>query len=97
MEQISKETVKKIAAMAMLPLTEEEALQTAGDLQRILSYGEVLKQGETETETAEETRTSFFREDRIVPCDCRQELFSQAPDCQDGFYRVPKTVVQEGK
>ncbi|MBA4542836.1 MULTISPECIES: Asp-tRNA(Asn)/Glu-tRNA(Gln) amidotransferase subunit GatC [Thermoactinomyces] len=89
---ISKEQVQKVAALARLKLTEQEADQYTVQLNNILQFAEKLN--ELETEQVEPTShvlpmANVLREDEVVPSLPREKALANAPDQQDGMFRVP--------
>ncbi|MBH8604664.1 Asp-tRNA(Asn)/Glu-tRNA(Gln) amidotransferase subunit GatC [Thermoactinomyces sp. CICC 10522] len=89
---ISKEQVQKVAALARLKLTEQEADQYTVQLSNILQFAEKLN--ELETEQVEPTShvlpmANVLREDEVMPSLPREKALANAPDQQDGMFRVP--------
>ncbi|MBH8598491.1 Asp-tRNA(Asn)/Glu-tRNA(Gln) amidotransferase subunit GatC [Thermoactinomyces sp. CICC 10523] len=89
---ISKEQVQKVAALARLKLTEQEADQYTVQLNNILQFAEKLN--ELETEQVEPTShvlpmANVLREDEVMPSLPREKALANAPDQQDGMFRVP--------
>jgi aspartyl-tRNA(Asn)/glutamyl-tRNA(Gln) amidotransferase subunit C len=89
---ISKEQVQKVAALARLKLTEEEADQYTTQLNNILQFAEKLN--ELETEQVEPTShvlpmANVLRADEVIPSLPREKALANAPDQQEGMFRVP--------
>jgi aspartyl-tRNA(Asn)/glutamyl-tRNA(Gln) amidotransferase subunit C len=91
------ETVRALAGLARLELSEEELERFAPELERILTAFEVLSRP---TAAATTTGTPALpmpavprtREDVPMPSVPRDELLSCASESEDGFFAVPKTV-----
>jgi aspartyl-tRNA(Asn)/glutamyl-tRNA(Gln) amidotransferase subunit C len=89
---ISKEQVQKVAALARLKLTEQEADQYTTQLNNILQFAEKLN--ELETEQVEPTShvlpmANVLRADEVIPSLPREKALANAPDQQEGMFRVP--------
>ncbi len=97
---ITEETVKYVAALAKLKVTEEENMnhvmeKVAQDLDRILEYIETMNGLDTEgVEPMSHVLPvkNVFREDEVVNQDDREELLKNAPRQIGGSFAVPKTV-----
>jgi aspartyl-tRNA(Asn)/glutamyl-tRNA(Gln) amidotransferase subunit C len=97
---ITEETVKYVAALAKLKITDEENINdvtenVAQDLKRILEYIETMN--ELDTEGVEPMShvlpvKNVFREDEVINTDNREELLKNAPRQIAGSFAVPKTV-----
>jgi len=96
---ITKSDVDKIAELARLDLTQEEAEQFTGQLASILSYVEKLNELDTsgvepmshsltDAESGEQVR----RPDIVMPCLGQTLATENAPDSQAGFFRVPRVI-----
>lgn len=89
---ITREQVKYVAAVARLKLTEEEAEQYTEQINNILQFAEKLN--ELDTEHVEPTShvsvaKNVMREDEVRPSLDREKVLQNAPDSQDGMFRVP--------
>ncbi|WP_280139738.1 Asp-tRNA(Asn)/Glu-tRNA(Gln) amidotransferase subunit GatC [Lihuaxuella thermophila] len=89
---ISREEVQKVAFLARLKLTEQEADQFTGQLNDILQFAEKLN--ELDTDQVEPTShvlpmANVMREDEVKPSVSGEKALSNAPDQQDGMFRVP--------
>lgn len=87
--------VEKIALLSMLHLTEEEKKLYAEQLDSILEY--INKLNELDTTDVEPTShvlplKNVFREDIAGSSLSREDALRNAPDKQEGFYRVPKII-----
>ncbi len=92
--------VRHIAHLARLKTSDEEVGLLAGQLTAILDYFAQLSELDTSDTppTAHALPVSnVFREDRVCPClDPKQALYN-APQQQDGFFRVPKVLDRGGE
>lgn len=93
--KITQETVKYVAALAKITVSEEEKRKIALDLDHILDYIETMN--ELDTEGVEPMShvlpvKNVFREDIVVNGDNREQLLKNAPKQKDGCFAVPKTV-----
>ena len=91
------ETLRELARLARLELTEEELARLAPELGRILAAFEVLGRhaARSEPDPAEPgaaARGVRTRAAEPLPSLRREELLASAPRSQDGFFVVPKTV-----
>jgi aspartyl-tRNA(Asn)/glutamyl-tRNA(Gln) amidotransferase subunit C len=89
---ISREEVQKVAFLARLKLTEQEAEQFTGQLNDILRFAEKLN--ELDTEHVEPTSHvlpmfNVLRDDEVRPSIPREKALVNAPEQKDGMFRVP--------
>lgn len=92
---ITEETIKYVAALAKLSISEEEKTSATKDLSNILAYIETMNQ--LDTDAIEPMSHVFpvknvFREDEVVNTADRENLLANAPVKKDGCFVVPKTV-----
>ena len=95
--KITLQQVEHVARLARLALSEEEKEQMRSQLDRILGYIEKLNQ--LDTTTVEPTShvipmTNVLRDDVLAPSLDREEALGNAPDRQEGFFRVPRIIEQ---
>ena len=95
MAEITRETVEKIARLANLSLTEDETTRFASQLGNILEYVKALSrldtQGVPQTAYALPMQ-NVWREDVERPCLDRETVLAEAPDPQDGCFKVPRII-----
>ncbi len=93
--QVSKEEILHIAKLANLNLKEEEVETYMGHLEEILNFANVVNQapidGLEETIGANDAY-NVFRKDEIVQCIDREELLQNAPESQEGMFKIPKVI-----
>ncbi|WP_028563306.1 Asp-tRNA(Asn)/Glu-tRNA(Gln) amidotransferase subunit GatC [Paenibacillus pinihumi] len=92
---ITIKDVEHVAALARLELSEEEKEQFTGQLNAILKYAEKL--GELDTDNVEPTShvqpiTNVMREDVSRPSTGVEKAMRNAPDEEDGQFRVPAVL-----
>lgn len=87
--------VEKIAHLARLAVTDEEAQQLTGDLSRILDL--VAQMEQVDTSSVEPmahplNMNQRLREDRVTEENNRELYQSVAPSTENGLYLVPKVI-----
>lgn len=97
MSRIDKEAVRHVALLARLELSEEEIERFAHELGDILDY--VAKLEELDTTDVPPTSHSLplanvMREDMVKPSLAKDEALSNAPETENGCFKVPQ-VIQE--
>jgi aspartyl-tRNA(Asn)/glutamyl-tRNA(Gln) amidotransferase subunit C len=90
--------VRHVATLARLDLSEDEIRHFETDLNNILAFVEKL--GELDTADVPPTSHSLplhnvFREDEVLASLSNEDALSNAPEHEDGCFRVPM-VIQEG-
>jgi aspartyl-tRNA(Asn)/glutamyl-tRNA(Gln) amidotransferase subunit C len=88
---LTKEEVKKIAVLAKIGLSENEAEALQKDLSAVLDYVDELKAVNVDglEEISQVTGlVNVQRLDVVVDHGNRQEIFSQAPEMKDGYFKV---------
>ena len=89
------DTVTKLAHLARLDLAAEEREHLVGELSKIMTFIEQLREVDTEG-VAPMTSVAHMalprRPDMVSDGNCRDKVLANAPDAQDGFYLVPKVV-----
>lgn len=95
LSEISRDQVEHVAKLARLNLTEEEAVQYTTQLNAILNFFEKLN--ELDTENVEPTSHvmevyNVMREDEERPSIDRDEALRNAPDQEDGHFKVPAVM-----
>ena len=88
---LTKEEVVKIASLARIELTEKEVEKFRKEISTVLEYVDELQKVNTEglEEVSQVTGlVNVQREDKVVEAENREEIFSQAPEMKDGYYKV---------
>ncbi|WP_206812186.1 Asp-tRNA(Asn)/Glu-tRNA(Gln) amidotransferase subunit GatC [Paradesulfitobacterium ferrireducens] len=93
--KISRKDVEHVALLARLELTEEEIEAYTGQLDSILEYAAMLNR--LDTDNVEPTAHAVplhnvLRTDEVRRSIEREKALQNAPDSEDGFFRVPKIV-----
>ncbi len=93
--KITKKEVEHVALLARLRLTEEEKSAFLRQLDSILSYMDKLN--ELNTDGIEPTTHSMpisnpYRKDEVKPSLPREDALKNAPEKEDGFFRVPRII-----
>ncbi len=94
---ITEETVLHVAKLARLELTPEETHRYAQELSKILHLVDELADLDLSSSTLElvPEHPTLFREDKQTWNFDRQDLLSNTPEEENGFFRVPK-ILDEG-
>ena len=92
---VDASTVRKIAALARIALSDEEARAAVPEFNNILNWIEQL--GEVDTEgvsplAAVIPNTLRLRDDVVTDGDCRDAILKNAPQAEHGFFAVPKVI-----
>jgi aspartyl-tRNA(Asn)/glutamyl-tRNA(Gln) amidotransferase subunit C len=88
---LTKEEVIKTAKLARIALTDEEVEKFQKQLSTVLDYVAELKQVNVDglEEVSQVTGlVNVQREDKVVDHGNRKEIFSQAPEMKDGYFKV---------
>jgi aspartyl-tRNA(Asn)/glutamyl-tRNA(Gln) amidotransferase subunit C len=88
-------TVRKIAGLARLAVTDAEVDAMVPELNNILGFIEQL--GEVDTSgvaplSAVIPNKLRLREDVVTDGDCRDQVLANAPQAEHGFFAVPKVI-----
>jgi aspartyl-tRNA(Asn)/glutamyl-tRNA(Gln) amidotransferase subunit C len=93
--QVDEATVRRIARLARIRITDAEAKGLVNELSGILNWVEQLKEVDT---SAVEPMTRVVpielkkREDAITDGGKAEQILKNAPLAEDGFFVVPKIV-----
>lgn len=92
---VDSATVRRIARLARIAVTDEEAARLEGELSGILTWVEQL--GEVDTEGVEPMTsvipmTMKTRDDKVTDGGCADDIVRNAPAAEDHFFAVPKVV-----
>ena len=94
--KLNRKDVEHVALLSRLELSENELDKFTGQLDAILEYIDVLNQVDT---SAVEPMAhvleirNVMRADEVQPSLPREAALQNAPDAEDGFFKVPKIVV----
>ncbi|HEX7849353.1 MAG TPA: Asp-tRNA(Asn)/Glu-tRNA(Gln) amidotransferase subunit GatC [Sphingomonas sp.] len=88
-------TVKKIANLARIAITDEEVAKIAPELDNILGWIEQLGEVDctgVEPMTAVIANTLRLRDDVVTDGGKRDAVLANAPQAEHGFFTVPKVI-----
>ncbi len=88
-------TVKKVAGLARIAITDADAERLAPELNNILGWIEQL--GEVDTSSVEPMTAVIpnklrLRDDVVTEPDQRAAVLANAPVAEHGFFAVPKVI-----
>ncbi|WP_323800703.1 Asp-tRNA(Asn)/Glu-tRNA(Gln) amidotransferase subunit GatC [Parasphingorhabdus sp.] len=92
---IDKETVKKIASLSRIAITDAEADAFVPELNQILGWVEQLGEvdcSKVEPMTAVIPNRLRLREDVVTDGEIRDKILANAPMAEHGFFAVPKVI-----
>lgn len=95
MENISKEQVKHVADLARLVFTDEEAEKLSVELKGIINYAEQLNEVDTshvEPTTHVLNLVNIMRKDEPKEWTTQEDVLKNAPDHENGHFRVPSIL-----
>ncbi|HEY4391139.1 MAG TPA: Asp-tRNA(Asn)/Glu-tRNA(Gln) amidotransferase subunit GatC [Paenibacillus sp.] len=92
---IQVQDVEHVAKLARLKLNDEEREMFTGQLNAILQYAEKLN--ELDTDNVEPTThvlplSNVMREDKVHESLSQEQVFRNAPDEEDGQFKVPAVL-----
>jgi len=93
--KITRQEVEHVAMLARLEITEEELKTYTEQLNSILEYAAMLEKLNTEDikPTAHAVPIhNVLREDVVKTSMDREKALSNAPDAEEGFFKVPRIV-----
>jgi aspartyl-tRNA(Asn)/glutamyl-tRNA(Gln) amidotransferase subunit C len=92
---IDTDTVRKVARLARIRVSEEELAPLAAELGSILAWVEQLREVDVsgvEPMTSVTPMALKRRPDEVTDGNRRDDILANAPDARDGFFVVPKVV-----
>ena len=93
--KVTREDVENVALLSRLSIDEKDMDKNIQDLSDFLEYVDRLQQVDTENvmPTAHVLPIqNVFREDVVKPSLDRDLALSNAPESEDGYFRVPKII-----
>jgi aspartyl-tRNA(Asn)/glutamyl-tRNA(Gln) amidotransferase subunit C len=92
---VDQATVRRIARLARIALSDEEVPHLQGEINDILSFVEAL--GEVDVEGIEPMTSVIpmtlpLRADVVTDGEIEQEVLANAPLTEDDFFLVPKVI-----
>ena len=88
-------TVRKVAGLARIAISDAEADALVPELNNILGWIEQLQEvdtSEVQPMTAVIPNTLRLREDAVTDGDIRDAVLANAPQAEHGFFAVPKVI-----
>jgi aspartyl-tRNA(Asn)/glutamyl-tRNA(Gln) amidotransferase subunit C len=92
---IDLQTVKKIASLSRISVTDAEAQAMVPELNNILGWVEQLGEVDVtgiEPMTAVIPNTQRLRVDAVTDGNVRDRVLANAPQAEHGFFAVPKVI-----
>lgn len=95
MMKVSREDVERVALLSRLEIGESDAARFTGQLNAILGYVEILEK--VDTEGVEPTAhvlplKNVLRPDEVRPSLDREAALANAPEREDGYFKVPSIM-----
>ena len=93
--QVDEKTVRRIARLARIKVTDAEAKSLEGELSGILDWVKMLDEVNTdgvEPMTSVVAMTLRQREDKVTDGSIGSDVIKNAPMTEDSFFVVPKVV-----
>ncbi len=92
---IDLKTIKHIAKLSRISVSEEKAKKLTGDLNSIFEFIEKLNELKTEkisplTSVAETTLK--LREDKVESKNIREQIIKNSPEKNEDYFVVPKVI-----
>lgn len=93
--QVDEKTVRRIARLARITMTDDEAKSLEGEITGILNWVEQL--GEVKTDDVEPmtrvvAQKLAMREDKVTDGGIADDIVKNAPMIDDHYFVVPKVV-----
>ena len=92
---VDQATVRRIAKLARIAITDEEAARLSPELGNILGWIEQLGEVDTagvEPMTAVIANRLRLRDDVVTDGGARAAVLANAPEAEHGFFTVPKVI-----
>ena len=92
---VDSKTVRHIAKLARISVTDEEVARLAPELSNILGWIEQLQEVDVsgvQPMTAVIPNTLRLREDKVTEGGIRDKVLQNAPVAEHGFFAVPKVI-----
>jgi aspartyl-tRNA(Asn)/glutamyl-tRNA(Gln) amidotransferase subunit C len=92
---VDEKTVRRIAHLARIAVTDEEVPHLQGELNAILSFVEQLNEVDVEGVEPMTSVTPMImkkRQDGVSDGFCADKIVRNAPATEEGFFLVPKVV-----
>ena len=90
--KVTDELIDYVSSLARLSLSDDEKAKIKDEISKIIDYMDILNQVDTADVEPMLPVTNVFRKDEVVPSYDRDAILANAPDSDEGAFRVPKTV-----
>lgn len=90
-----KKDVEYVANLARIKITAEEESYLKEQFSKIVGYIDKLKELDVsgiEPSKGVHIDRNVFREDKVIPSDCREEILDNAPAREGDYFKVPKVI-----
>ena len=97
-QTIDTNTVKHVAHLVRLGISDEEAQKFSGQFSSIIEYFKMLNEVETENVPPASditNNTNVLREDAAKPSMSREEFLNNTPQSERGYVKVPTVLGEE--
>lgn len=97
-QTIDTKTVKHVAHLVRLGISEEEAQKFSGQFSSIIDYFNMLNEVDTENVPPASdiaNAENVLREDVVQPSMSREEFLKNAPNSERGYVKVPTVLGDE--
>lgn len=93
--KVTKKDVENVAVLSRLTVTEDKINKYVDEFNNFLEYADVLQQ--VDTAAVKPTAhvlplKNVLREDVIKPSLARELALSNAPEKEDGYFKVPRII-----
>ena len=98
MSTIDIKTVKNVANLVRLGISEEEAQKFSEQFSSIIDYFNILNEVDTENVIPASdiaNAENVLREDEVRPSMSREEFLENAPQSERGYVKVPTVLGEE--
>lgn len=90
-----KKSVEYVANLARIRITSEEKDSLGKQFSKIIGYIDKLK--ELDVEGVEPLRGAsisrdVFREDKVIPSNCREDILKNSPSREGDYFKIPKVI-----
>lgn len=95
---IDRAAVDHVARLARLALTDAERERMSGELTQILEHAQRIQElslDEIEPTSHAVPLSNVFREDEARPSLTQEDALRNAPESEDGRFKVPRIVEEE--
>lgn len=87
--------VEYIANLARIRIASEEKNSLEEQMSKIIGYIDKLK--ELDVEGVEPLRgvsslRDVFREDKVIPSNCREDILKNSPSREGDYFKIPKVI-----